>query len=551
VRVAQVVTREGYLWVPMCVTLMESSSIRRRGSHSRIGSPATRLKLGLGHRIAEAGKTVARPKGDDLIAHARTHQESHSQRYPLNRFRSGASRSEDNSQAAPSSGSTTEKSQDGFSHPKLKPGPGRSPGEVASHQRARLQSALIELVTKSGYDSVTVRDLVRRAGVSKRDYYKHFDDKESCFLSTYDLIARQSVRGILAATLSESDWRERLQVGFATLGSQVEEHPESARLVLVDAFDAGTGALERTENTTGLFEALIEKSLTGAARGTHLPPLVVKGIVTGVSRIARSRLLDGRKGGLGSDASELLDWTLTLCDEAATGLLALNGEMPPSSSLGGEEALPREDERALILAAAAKSIAGEACQELTVAGIRAVAGVSKQGFQKHFEGASECFLAAIDALGTRTLAEATPDSPGSGGWAATVHRTIAALCSQLARDPLLAKLAFLEVFAPSSMPARWRGDLVAKLALLLRREAKPGQRPSELASEASVGAIWGVIHHFVATDRTKCLPRVATTLSYLALAPAVGGLAAYESIAAEVAAPAGSRPPGQRSKASA
>ena len=45
--------------------------------------------------------------------------------------------------------------------------------------------------------------------------------------------------------------------------------------------------------------------------------------------------------------------------------------------------------------------------------------------------------------------------------------------------------------------------------------------------------MWGVIHHFVATGRGAQLPIAAPALSYLALAPALGGAAAVDVIVAE------------------
>jgi hypothetical protein len=111
---------------------------------------------------------------------------------------------------------------------------------------------------------------------------------------------------------------------------------------------------------------------------------------------------------------------------------------------------------------------------------------------------------------------------------------IASLCQGLARDPTFADLAFLEVFSPDPEVIRWRSEMIARLAAMLRQGAPPRQRPTVFAAEASVGAMWGVIHHFVATGRGAQLPVAAPTLSYLALAPALGGAAAVEEIVDEV-----------------
>ena len=44
------------------------------------------------------------------------------------------------------------------SYAKLHPGPGQPREQAASHQRARIHAAMIELVAERGYGAVTVRD---------------------------------------------------------------------------------------------------------------------------------------------------------------------------------------------------------------------------------------------------------------------------------------------------------------------------------------------------------------------------------------------------------
>jgi AcrR family transcriptional regulator len=414
---------------------------------------------------------------------------------------------------------------------KLKPGPGRPAEAVASHQRGRLQVAMVQLVAERGYNPVTVGDLARTAGVSKRDFYRHFGGKEECFLETYDEIVRSSLRGILAAAEGQKQWSDRLQTGFLAFANQIADSPEAARLVLVEAFSAGPAALERMQHTNGLFEALVARNFALADGGSQLPPLVVKGIVAGGVRVARARLLSGHPRQLTLDGEELMDWALSFCDDAVIRLRGIGGsEVGP----GGEGVLGRGpqpgDERTLILLATIRLVCEEGYNELTVPRIRAAAGVSRRSFDAHFEGVADCFLAALDMLGGRVLAEAAPAFLAAPGWPTGVHRMIAAICEQVARDPVLAKLGFLEIFCPGPEAIRWRGGLTVKLSKLLRRGAEPAQRPSEFAAEASVGAIWGVIHHYVATDRASRLPKVAPILSYLALAPALGAVAAVDAI---------------------
>jgi AcrR family transcriptional regulator len=392
---------------------------------------------------------------------------------------------------------------------------------------------MVELVAEHGYDAVAVAALSTHAGVSKRDFYKHFSGKEECFLAAYDSIVSQSARGILAAIEGESEWCERLRLGSLAFAGQIAGSPESARLALVEAFAAGAAAVERMQRTNQLFEALVAKNLALADGSPRLPPLVVKGVVAAGSRVARARLLSGPPRQPALDGGELMEWALSFCDDDVVRLQGLKVSRPPLPPPSPAVVAP-EDERALILAATARLVGREGYATLTVPRIRAVAGVSRRSFDTHFEGVRDCFLATLGTLSDRTLATAAPFYFTADDWAAGIHRMIVDLCRRLAHDHAFAGLAFLEVFSPGFDAIHWRSEMIAKLAMELRRGAPSAWRPSQFAAEASIGAMWGVIHHFVATGRAARLPLAAPVLSYLALAPALGGAATIDVIVSGV-----------------
>jgi AcrR family transcriptional regulator len=392
---------------------------------------------------------------------------------------------------------------------------------------------MVELVAEHGYNAVAVATLTNRARVSKRDFYKRFAGKDECFLATYDAIVSQSVRGILTAAEGEAEWRERLRLGFLAFAGQLAASPDAARLALVEVFAAGAVAVERMLRASRLFEALVAKNFVLVDEAPRLPRLVVKGIVAGGGRMARAQLLSGEPWQPALDGDELMEWALSFCDTDVVRLRGLGvAGAPPPPATAAE--IPLEDERALILAATAKLASKEGYATLTVPRVRIAAGVSRRSFDSHFEGVADCFLATLEMLSGRTLAAAAPFYLTADDWASGIHRMIAGLCQHLACDSAFAGLAFLEVFSPGPEAIQWRSEMIAKLAAMLRRGAPPARLPSKFAAEASVGAMWGVIHHFVASGRGAQLPIAAPALSYIALAPALGGAAAVDVILAEV-----------------
>jgi AcrR family transcriptional regulator len=190
----------------------------------------------------------------------------------------------------------------------------------------------------------------------------------------------------------------------------------------------------------------------------------------------------------------------------------------------------REDERSLVLSATARLAASGGYGTLTVARIRAAAGVSRKAFDAHFDGVESCFLDAVEQLATRAVEDAARAGSAADSWPAGVYRAVASFCGAAARDPLLPQLAFVEILALGSSGLRRRELLISMAAEQLRGSAPRGFYPSDLGAEASVGATWDAIHHQVAAGRTTLLSQMAPTLSFLLLAPAIGAPAATAAI---------------------
>src|SRR4051794_24535271 len=62
-----------------------------------------------------------------------------------------------------------------------------APREVVwESQRGRMLAAMATAVGEKGYAEVAVADVIARAGVSRKTFYEHFENKQQCFLAAYD-----------------------------------------------------------------------------------------------------------------------------------------------------------------------------------------------------------------------------------------------------------------------------------------------------------------------------------------------------------------------------
>lgn len=421
-------------------------------------------------------------------------------------------------------------------YPQLQPRPhGATRGEVCSNQRARLCAAMIELVAAYGYGASTVADLCALAGVSKRTLYERFAGKQECFLTAFEMVVSRAARRIVAAQDGERDWQARLCLAFATFAEEVANDPQGAQLVLVEAFGAGPAALERMERTNALLEGIVSSSFDQAPGDLAVGPVVVKGIVAGVARVARVRLMDGRSHELPKLAGELSEWMLSYRSPAAARLdglpRAIASVRPAAVALAPErQDLPREDDRARILCATAELVAEQGYGQLSVERIVASTGMSARIFFGLFDGVEQCFLTALELLSGQALELAGHAGFAGEDWPGGVYRAVVALMDHIVRDAVFQRVAFVEVFALGPSGLHLRERLMASCAAGLSESAPSECRPSELVLQASVGAVWGIVHHHVACGRARQLPALAGQLAYVLLTPIVGADTAVQGI---------------------
>jgi AcrR family transcriptional regulator len=132
---------------------------------------------------------------------------------------------------------------------------------------------------------MTVSDVVARAGVSRRTFYEHFDDKLDCFLSAYKTRAEALVREIEKAVAAVPP-PERLRVGLTTYLGQLAAEPTFARVLTIDILGAGPRALEVREQMRVRFAETY--------RGVSDDDDVLRALVGGIAELVQARLLAGR-----------------------------------------------------------------------------------------------------------------------------------------------------------------------------------------------------------------------------------------------------------------
>jgi AcrR family transcriptional regulator len=105
--------------------------------------------------------------------------------------------------------------------------------EVAENQRQRMLDAAAATIAEEGYLSLSVRQVLERAGVSRATFYEQFKDKHECVTAAYEAAFERVTAAILAAAEDSPDWPSGISAGVDAALEFATEFPDQARLLVV------------------------------------------------------------------------------------------------------------------------------------------------------------------------------------------------------------------------------------------------------------------------------------------------------------------------------
>lgn len=115
---------------------------------------------------------------------------------------------------------------------------GVSPAERDTRRREVLLEAALELFGTQGWSDATVTALCLHAGVSTRNFYELYSDREQLFLDLYDQITGEGLRRIGDVATREPDADLRLLSGLRAAVDFYDD-PRRARIVFMEIFGRG------------------------------------------------------------------------------------------------------------------------------------------------------------------------------------------------------------------------------------------------------------------------------------------------------------------------
>jgi len=182
---------------------------------------------------------------------------------------------------------------------------------ITRHQRARIINGLAQEVSEKGYRSVTVADVVRRAGIARNTFYENFSSKDDCFRATQEYAMSAALEQVLAAIGDIDDWSLRVEAGIAAFLSYVAREPALARTCMVEALAAGPDSVRYYEESLQAFVSLFRLGRDVSPEGGELPETLEEALIGGIFWILYQRLLLAEPEQIEDLLPELLEFTLT------------------------------------------------------------------------------------------------------------------------------------------------------------------------------------------------------------------------------------------------
>ena len=151
--------------------------------------------------------------------------------------------------------------------------------------RTRLLQAMAAVAATKGFADITIADLVREAGVSKRTFYEHFDTKEACFLALFQAASDAALRALTNTLVPERPWQAQMEQALRTYFSHLAAAPGLVRTLFVVILQLGPqGMRVRRDVMNQLANFLLSMSAEGGA-GSGLTPAMALAAVGAMNEL--------------------------------------------------------------------------------------------------------------------------------------------------------------------------------------------------------------------------------------------------------------------------
>jgi AcrR family transcriptional regulator len=159
----------------------------------------------------------------------------------------------------------------------------RSRGDTAkpgpAEIRERIGEAALLVAGEQGYQEAGVRQVLRRYGGYRAQFYKYFSSFADCYEQGYAAEAERLCEKLLTASRRHGNWQADLEAALCVLAELVTERPELARGMLLEVHAAGEPSLSKRREVLERLSRAIDSARRETGSRHSSPPLTAMFIV--------------------------------------------------------------------------------------------------------------------------------------------------------------------------------------------------------------------------------------------------------------------------------
>ena len=158
-----------------------------------------------------------------------------------------------------------------------------------------------------------VKTVATHAGLPEGAFYEVFQSADECYRAAFEEGVARISRGVLAAVGGQERWLERIRLGLVALLAFLDDEPQWARLLIVEAQTAGVAVAIRQRIFAALAECVNEgrEETSKGASGPGEPALTDELVLGGLLSVLHARVADPSRGPLVELAPALLSFIVT------------------------------------------------------------------------------------------------------------------------------------------------------------------------------------------------------------------------------------------------
>jgi AcrR family transcriptional regulator len=161
------------------------------------------------------------------------------------------------------------------------------PDPFPEHEhRGRLLEGMAHAVADKGYGALTIADVVREAGVSRRTFYEHFAGKAECLVALFEAASHNALKVLRGAIDPRHPWQTQVEQALAAYLEAMAANPVLLRTLYVEILGLGLeGLAARRRVNREIAQFMLDVVNGSGRRGPPLSAQMAMAVVGGINEL--------------------------------------------------------------------------------------------------------------------------------------------------------------------------------------------------------------------------------------------------------------------------